>query len=90
MSRGLDTYHKRKTKDFNKPGKLRFSERNPRGKKADWVEFALTNKETDIVMEAIGAAMQRTNDKELPAGKLLATICKEWLQAQPQQEQSRD
>lgn len=71
---------KRKTKDFNKPGKLRFLEHNPRGKNADWVEFALTNEETDIVMTAIGTAIERTNDKEAPAGKLLAQICKEWME----------
>ena len=79
MRARMSKFQKRKTKDFNIFGKLRFSERNPRGKKADWVEFALTNKETDIVMTAIGAAMQRTNDKEAPAGKLLATICIEWM-----------
>jgi len=72
--------HKRKTKDFNKPGKLRFSERNPRGKKAEWIEFACTKEETDTVMTAIGAAIQRTNDREAPAGKLLAIICKEWME----------
>lgn len=74
---------KRETKDFNKPGKLRFSESNPRGKKADWVSFAFTNEETDIVMEAIGTAIQqRPEVKEAPAGKLLATICREWMENQ--------
>jgi len=71
---------KRKTKDFNKPGILRFSERNPRGKNADWVSFAFTNEETDIVMTAIGAAVQRANDREAPAGELLAAICREWME----------
>lgn len=71
--------YKRRTKDFDVPGVLRYSERNPRGKKADWAEFALTNEETDIVMTAIGTAIQRTNDKEMPAGKLLAMICREWM-----------
>ena len=74
--------HKRTTKDFNKPGKLRFSERNPRGKKADWLHFACTNEEADIVMTAIGTAVQRTNEHEVSAGKLLATICKEWMSSQ--------
>ncbi len=70
--------HKRTTCDFNKAGKLRFVEGNPRGKDADWIEFACTNEETDEIMQCIGLAMQRTDDKESPAGKLLATICREW------------
>ncbi len=69
---------KRKTSDFSKPGKLRFSERNPRGKDAEWIEFACTKDETDEIMQSIGLAMELTDDKETPAGKLLAHICEEW------------
>ena len=70
----------RQTSDFNKPGKLRFAERNPRGKKAEWIEFACTKSETDEIMQSIGLAMQHTDDKEAPAGKLLSDICREWRQ----------
>ena len=69
---------KRTTCDFNKAGKLRFIERNPRGKKAEWIEFACTKPETDEIMLCLGIAMERTTNKETPAGKLLADICREW------------
>ena len=69
---------KRQASDFNIPGKLIFNENNPRGKDADWIEFACTKPETDEIMQCIGIAMQRTDNKETPAGKLLADICREW------------
>lgn len=72
---------KRQTKDFRIPGKVRYSERNPRGKNAEWIEFACTKDETNIIMKAIGAAVQQTTKCELPAGTLLAQICREWMQA---------
>lgn len=71
----------RRTKDFDIPGKVRYSERNPRGKNADWIEFACSKSETDTIMEAIGTAFQQTTKCELPAGTLLAWICREWMQA---------
>lgn len=70
----------RTTSDFDKPGKLRFAENNPRGKDAEWIEFACTKEETDEIMQSIGYAMMWTEDKETPAGTLLANICKEWRQ----------
>ena len=72
---------KRHTKDFRMPGKVRYEERNPRGKNAEWLSFACTKNETDTLMEAIGARIQQTTMCELPAGTLLAKICREWLQA---------
>lgn len=74
--------YKCRTKDFNVPGKIRYKEHNPRGKKADWISFACTESETDVVMESIGMAMQKTTKRELPAGTLLSQICKEWMQSQ--------
>lgn len=71
---------KRQTKDFRIPGKVRYAERNPRGKNAEWIEFACTKDETNIIMESIGAAIQQTTKRELPAGTLLAQICKEWME----------
>lgn len=72
---------KRKTKDFDISGRLRHSERNPRGKKAEWISFACIKKETDTIMEAIGAKIMSTTECEMPAGQLLAEICTEWLEA---------
>lgn len=69
---------KRKTRDFNKQ-RLKFSERNPRGKNAEWLSFACTKKESDFIFEAIGTAVQQTINEEMPAGTLLARICKEWI-----------
>ncbi len=69
---------KRTTCYFNKAGKLRFIESNPRGKDADWIEFACSKEETDEIMQSIGLAMERTDNKETPAGTLLANICREW------------
>jgi len=71
---------KRRTKDFNIPGRLRHSEKNPRGKKAEWIEFACTKNETDIIMQAIGTKAMNTNEDQMPAGKLLAEICSEWIE----------
>ncbi len=71
---------KRQTKDFNILGKVRYKEHNPRGKNAEWIEFACTKKETNIIMEAIGLAVQQTTKCELPAGTLLAQICQGWIQ----------
>lgn len=76
---------KRRTKDFNIPGRMRYSERNPRGKKAEWLEFACTKKETDTIMQAIGTKAMDTNKAQMPAGQLLAEICLEWL-AEAEQE----
>jgi hypothetical protein len=73
---------KRRTKDFNIPGQLRYSERNPRGKKAEWIEFACTKEETDVIMQAIGIKIMDTNKSQMPAGKLLAEICSEWIEAE--------
>ena len=72
---------KRHTKDFRIPGKVRYTERNPRGKNAEWIEFACTKDETNTIMESIGLAIQQTTKCELPAGTLLAQICREWMQA---------
>ena len=74
-----DMGKKRQTKDFNIPGKVRYREHNPRGKNAEWIEFACTKDETNTIMEAIGAAVQQTTECELPAGTLLAQICREWI-----------
>ena len=73
---------KRQTSDFDKLGELRFTERNPRGNNAEWIEFACTKSEVDEIMLCIGLNMQRTDDKENPAGKLLADICREWRENQ--------
>lgn len=72
---------KRHTKDFRIPGKVRYEERNPRGKNAEWIEFACTKNETDTIMTAIGTAIQQTTKCTLPAGTLLARICREWMKA---------
>jgi len=72
---------KRHTKDFRIPGKVRYEERNPRGKNAEWIEFACSKNETDTIMQAIGIAIQQTTKYELPAGTLLAQICREWMQS---------
>lgn len=70
---------KRHAKDFNRPG-VRFSEGNPRGKNADWLQFACTDKETDKIMFAIGTAIKLYPDrKDVPAGTLLARICDDWV-----------
>ena len=70
---------KRRTSDFNQPGILRFSERNPRGAGADWLEFAYTPSETDRIMRAIGIAIERHPEKSITAGRLLGEICEEWM-----------
>ena len=70
---------KRTTKDFRVPGKVRFSERNPRGKNAEWLEFACSKEETDTIMEALGTAIELTPKKSSPAGTLLSCICREWI-----------
>lgn len=77
---------KRRTKDFNIPGWLRHSEKNPRGKKAEWIEFACTKEETDTIMQAIGAKVMDTDKPEMPAGQLLAEICSEWLEKEKDNE----
>ena len=79
---------KRQTQDFNKP-KLKYSEKNPRGKKAEWIEFACTRPEVDEIMLCLGIAMESTNNKTTPAGTLLADICRKWrIENQPGPSQS--
>ena len=75
---------KRTTHDFDIPGKVRFSEHNPRGKKADWIEFACIKGETDDIMQAIGMKMGDHRSRSLPAGTLLAEICREWMERKAQ------
>lgn len=64
---------------YDIPGRRRFTERNPRGKKAQWVSFACTRPETDAIMQAIGMAGDHDARMETPAGTLLARVCREWI-----------
>lgn len=56
---------KRKTKDFNIPGRI---------------HFACSKTETDTIMLAIGTKVTEKTKTRLPAGQLLAEICFEWLE----------
>ena len=69
----------RRTSDFNIPGRLRYSEKNPRGKDAEWIEFAVIKSEMDTIMQAIGTKAMATKDKELSAGTMISEICSEWM-----------
>ena len=57
---------------------VRFEENNDRSD-AEWIEFACTEEEIEIVMQAIGLAISKTDLKESSAGTLLARICKFYI-----------
>ena len=67
------------TSQYNKPGKYRFSERNRRGERAVWIHFACIKAEIESIMEAVGTGLSKFKGKEVPVGKVLAMICKEWI-----------
>lgn len=65
----------------NVPGRRRYVPKNRRPN-AMWYEFALYSHEADVVMEAIGRAGDECPTREVAAGALLTTICREWMAMQ--------